>query len=283
MEGGTLPPRRPYSTRAEYGNEVSRIAILMYHAIEARASPTRFTLPLREFERQMRWLRDSGRYLLSLESVARAVRGECAVAGDAVAVTFDDGYESFYHHALPVLEQLVIPATMFVVAGKMGSSDDWMPPEVPRKPLMTAGQVRELPSRGIAVGSHSMAHPRLTQLDDVGLRQELVDSRMCLSELVGGDVDLLAYPYGRYDERVAEAARTAGYVSACSTRSGFNTDRGDPFALRRIDVYGTDTLPSFRHKLELGINDGSFRARTSYYGGRMLKAVLRPGRRGPGS
>jgi peptidoglycan/xylan/chitin deacetylase (PgdA/CDA1 family) len=266
---------------------MSRIAILMYHAIEARGNAARFTLPLREFERQMRWLQNSGRHLVSLEAVVRAVRGELTVAGEvaggAVAVTFDDGYEGFYHHALPVLEELAIPATMFVVAGKLGGSDDWMPPELPRKSLMTAGQVRELPSRGITVGSHSMTHARLTELDDVALGRELVDSRARLSELVGGAVDLLAYPYGHYDERVAQTARTAGYASACSTRSGFNTDTGDPFALRRIDVYGTDSLTSFRHKLELGINDGSFRARTSYYGGRMLNAVRRSGRQGPRS
>jgi peptidoglycan/xylan/chitin deacetylase (PgdA/CDA1 family) len=264
-----------------FSKRMSRIAILMYHGIEGGADAARFTLSVRQFERQMRWLRNSGRHLVSLEDVVRTIRAEGTIAGGAVAVTFDDGHESFYDHALPVLEELAIPATMFVVAGKLGGHDDWMPPELPRKPLMTAEQVQDLPARGVAVGSHSMTHARLTELDDVALRGELVDSRVRLTKVLGREVDLLAYPYGLYDEGVVRAARAAGYTSACSTRSGFNTAGTDVYALRRIDVYGTDSFSSFRHKLELGVNDGSVRARTNYYGARIWNMVRRLGRPSP--
>ena len=254
---------------------MSRIAVLMYHGIVAGRRSARFVLPLSEFERQMRWIREAGRPLVGLQEVVMAVRGDARIADSAVAVTFDDGHQSFSHHALPILEELGIPATMFVVAGKLGGTDDWMPADTPRKPLMTAEQVAELPSRGVSVGSHSATHANLPALGDAALRHELIDSRARLCELLGSDVDLLAYPFGRYDERVIEFAREAGYLAACSTRSGFNSEGTDPMALRRVDVYGTDSLRAFRHKLELGVNDGSIHARLGYYG-RRLRNALQP-------
>ena len=252
---------------------MKRVAILMYHRITAAPGGERFAVPRRAFEQQMRLLRDSGRPIVNVQDVVNGAAAEAALQDGAVAVSFDDGHEDFHRYALPVLESLDIPATMFVVAGKLGGTDDWMPAGNSRMPLMTAEQVRELPRRGISVGSHSLTHPRLPELDDTALGQELRESRERLSELAAHPVDLLAYPYGLHDERVVRMARAAGYVGACSTRSGFNTSDVDPMALRRIDVYGTDSLRAFQHKLELGANDGSIQARAGYLATRLIRKM----------
>ena len=252
---------------------MKKIAILMYHRIGPDSESSRYVCASKAFERQMLWLRRSGLAVVGLEQIVRSSTGAESVPRGAVAVTFDDGHEDFCRYALPVLESLKIPATMFVVAGKLGGTDDWMPADNPRMPLMAAEQVRELPRRGISVGSHSLTHPRLPELDDIALAHELRESRERLSEVLEHPVDLLAYPYGLHDERVVRMARAAGYAGACSTRSGFNASGVDPMALRRIDVYGTDSLRAFRHKLELGVNDGTIHARAGYLATRLIRKV----------
>ena len=66
-----------------------------------------------------------------------------------------------------------------------------------------------------------------------------------------------AYPYGLFDEDARLAVEEAGYRSACSVRSGFNGPGVDRFLLRRIEVFGTDTLWRFRQKLRFGANEVS--------------------------
>jgi peptidoglycan/xylan/chitin deacetylase (PgdA/CDA1 family) len=213
----------------------------------------------------MRWLRQSSQPIVELTTVVEAALGKGSVPEGAVAVTFDDGYADFYDVALPILQEQRIPATLFAVAGKLGGWNDWMPEGADRRPLMTGDQLQQLPEWGITVGSHSLTHARLPELDDEALARELQDSRARLADVLGQDVDLLAYPHGLYDERVMAFAHKAGYRGACSTRSGFNADGVEPLALRRIDVYGTDVLGDFRRKLAFGVNKATRTDQLRYY------------------
>jgi peptidoglycan/xylan/chitin deacetylase (PgdA/CDA1 family) len=75
-------------------------------------------------------------------------------------------------------------------------------------------QIGQLAQAGMAVGFHTLHHRRLVDLDDDGLRLALADGRQALEAATGRRVDLLAYPHGKADGRVAAAARTAGYRMA---------------------------------------------------------------------
>lgn len=255
---------------------MKRVAILMYHLVDhpTARGESRLCCSPSQFCQQMAWLHASGKAIVPLTDVVVTARGEGRVPANAVAVTFDDGYAGFYEYALPVLREFAIPATMFAVAGRVGGHNDWKADNnLPLRSLMSAQQLRELPDLGIAVGSHSMTHPRLPELDDGALEEELTGSRKRLEDLLGRPVSHLAYPYGHYDPRVIESARRAGYLGACSTRSGFNVTGVDPFSLHRIDVYGYDSLWQFRHKLELGTNDYSFATHLKYYWTRLAAAA----------
>ena len=83
-------------------------------------------------------------------------------------------------------------------------------------------------------------------------------------------MDHLAYPYGRYDDRVLCAAQAAGYRSAFSVQPGFNRRGIDRFRLRRLDVFGTDSAAALRRKITLGSNDGSLTHSLRYAGNRIL-------------
>jgi len=77
-------------------------------------------------------------------------------------LTFDDGYQSFYEHALPVLERYGFPATVFAVADRLGGTAEWLEAPAPRPPLMDAPTLRELRPSRRGGGSHSRTHPRLS-------------------------------------------------------------------------------------------------------------------------
>jgi hypothetical protein len=66
-----------------------------------------------------------------------------------------------------------------------------------------------------------------------------------------------------------------GYLSACSTRSGFNNKETDPYELRRIEVFGSDRLWNLKQKLKFGTNDDSWTLPAKYYLQRALSRLPR--------
>ncbi len=130
------------------------------------------------------------------------------------AVTFDDGFTSMARLACPILLEMHIPATLYIVVGGIGKTNVWDQREGDRAETMcTAAEVRELAELGFEIGSHSMTHPRLTRLSDAEVRSEIVDSKQALEDLLGRAVHSFSYPYGDQDARVRRMVAEAGYAS----------------------------------------------------------------------
>ena len=104
--------------------------------------------------------------------------------------------------------------------------------------MMTWEQLRAMVDRGHEVGSHSMTHQLLPQLDDAALDHEVAGSRRVLQEKLGCSVDTFCYPNGDADARVVRAVRDAGYAHALSTRWGPNHRGTDPYDISRCDIQG---------------------------------------------
>jgi peptidoglycan/xylan/chitin deacetylase (PgdA/CDA1 family) len=180
----------------------------------------------------------------------------------AFVVTFDDAFASVREHALPILQRLGIPATLYVPTGwigdapgraRWGEMERWDGPAGGEHlDLMTWDEISELADAGWEIGSHSVTHPRLTRLDDAALEEELRRSRTDLQERVGQQCLSIAYPYGDVDDRVVAAAQRTGY------RTGGALDRmrtirprrpSTPLRWRRLGVYLVDDSPRFEAKL----------------------------------
>ncbi len=131
-----------------------------------------------------------------------------------ILVTFDDGFESFITRALPVLEEMGIPAAVFVPFKYLGKKPSWIRsqdhPNADEK-LMSTTQLGELPVELIEVGSHTMSHPRLSRLRYIDLESEIIESRTALERTIQRPVKFMSLPYGDYDERVIEVSRRCGY------------------------------------------------------------------------
>lgn len=104
--------------------------------------------------------------------------------------------------------------------------------------MMTWEQLRAMVAQGHEVGSHSMSHQLLPQLDDAALDYEVAESRRVLEARLGCKVETFCYPNGDADARVVRAVKDAGYARALGTRWGPNDPGTVPFDLSRCDIQG---------------------------------------------
>lgn len=102
--------------------------------------------------------------------------------------------------------------------------------------IMGWDHLRALVRGGHEVGSHSLSHAILTQVDDAQLEHEVRGSRERLRAKLGTPCESFCYPNGNCDARVTEAVRRAGYLRAVTTTWGANAAGADPFRLRRCDT-----------------------------------------------
>ena len=247
---------------------MSRALILMYHSVDEPRSPveSRYCVRPNAFRAQMAEILRLGYQPIGVSDLASSIRDGRPPPTPSVAITFDDGFECFARNGLPVLEALHIPATVFAVAGLLGGTNTWMQERGwPARRLLNAGELREVQRQGVTVGCHSLSHVPLTQISEASLAAETLQAREVLSDALGSDVTLFAYPHGAQTERERQAVAVAGYLAACSTRSGFNGPGEDLFALRRIDIYGSDGVAAFRRKLQFGANRVGYRDLGRYY------------------
>lgn len=154
-------------------------------------------------------LLEPGEEELWLESDALQSVLDSVVGRSEVQITFDDGNASDLEHALPALRQRGLVATFFVVAGRLGEAG-----------ILDAGGLRALAAAGMPIGCHGMKHRPWRGLDERALREELVDAKRLLEEIVELPVTAAACPFGSYDRRVLRSLARAGY------RRVYTSDRG---------------------------------------------------------
>lgn len=185
-----------------------------------------------------------------------------------VVITFDDGYADNLF-AVDELLRRGMHATWFVVSGSIGRHPSWPATDRPAGRLLNAAELREMQSVGMEIGSHTVSHVRLTELDEVRRRSELVDSRREIEDVLGNAISSFAFPYGAWDRDCVKAVEQAGYRSACTTRTGWALRDGNPYLLRRLTVLNTDTASSVARKLYLGDNDASWTRVWGHFGSRV--------------
>jgi len=204
-----------------------RSAILTYHSLDDSGSV--ISTPPERFRRQMEFLASSSVPVVPLDEALR--RPNC------VAITFDDGFRNLLDHAVPLLDRLRLPATIFVVSGYCGGSNNWpsQPFGVPRLPLMDWRDLASLPP-WISIGAHTDTHPYLTALPEAECERELRVCRNQIEQHLGGRTRWLAYPYGSRSASVMTAAGRY-FDLAVGTSLQFLSSRSCAFDLPRIDAY----------------------------------------------
>lgn len=231
-----------------YAKFHTRIPILMYHRI-ASVPGERNSLPPEKFKEQLDYLKNRGYNTISLNDLYLHYTEQAPIPPKPVILTFDDGYEDNYSIALPLLRERNMKAIVFPIANWVGQENKWENFNHAITRTMDWDQLREWKHAGMEIGSHTLEHPFLTQCDAIGLKWELVDSKLVLEERLGSKMDFLCYPYGFFDDKTIVAAKKAGYKGAMAIYDKVPLWQQDLFALPRIPIPAKQPLWEFALKV----------------------------------
>jgi peptidoglycan/xylan/chitin deacetylase (PgdA/CDA1 family) len=217
----------------------------MYHFFgdpPATGDPEKLFIRQADFAAQLAQLRRDGWHALDLDGYLAALDG-APTPRRSYLLTIDDGHDSAFKIAAPMLAEAGIPSVLFVCPGRLGGRAGWSD-YYPSEPLATAEELLPLPGLGMELGVHGMDHTATIGMDDAALHKHIVQSRAELEQLVGRPARSFAFPFGKHDAAAREAIAGAGYDVAFAVAR----EEGR-FAADRVFVRRGDPLVLFRFKL----------------------------------
>lgn len=237
--------------------------VLMYHMVSEHRPKAKFNklrVTPAQFEKQVKWLSEQGFTFVTMSELHQNWSTQ-TLAPKTVAITFDDGYADNLHQAFPVLEKYKAKATIYVVVDR--HDRDWSTykkahhnsGELAKEVKLTDAEVQQLVASGlIEIGSHTLTHANLANLNDEQRQEELHESRSKLQALTGQAVESFAYPFGIYSDADVKAAFKAGYSTATTTVEGIDLYLPQPdfLQLQRIKISGKDNMLAFKCRINTG-------------------------------
>jgi peptidoglycan/xylan/chitin deacetylase (PgdA/CDA1 family) len=242
-----IVPLKAINPIGVHAGSYQTIPILCYHRLGTTGG--KMAVSPANFAAQMEWLVRNDYRVLRLGQLTGFLEGKEPLPPKSVVVTFDDGYESVYRYAFPVLRKLGLPATMFVYTDFVGAGD-----------AVSWPQLVEMQASGLMdVQSHSKSHRNLIERtageNDAryvrNLDQETAGPRDLIEQkLSGQQVRQYAYPYGDANDQVLEALTRQKYTLAVTVNPGGNAFFSQPLMLRRTMIFGDHDLEAFKARLQ---------------------------------
>jgi peptidoglycan/xylan/chitin deacetylase (PgdA/CDA1 family) len=123
-------------------------------------------------------------------------------------------------------------------------------------PFLSWENIVEMSKHGISFGAHSLSHPNLVTCDKNIVHKEILGSKIRIQEKLGTTINLFAYPYGKYNQKIKEIVSSNGFEIACSTKSGFIDQNSDFLELNRINIHSNvaDNIPMFNARINNFLN-----------------------------
>jgi peptidoglycan/xylan/chitin deacetylase (PgdA/CDA1 family) len=208
------------------------VPILMYHVINPAPAgapfPGLYVTPA-EFAEQMQGLKDAGYHAVTMDQMLAYWReGAPLPPGKPIVLSFDNGYQSQYTQALPVLRKL----------GWVGVENIQLTGLPPSQGGLSQAQVRGLIGAGWELDTQGYSHADLITLDSQQLHMQITQTRQTLERRYHVAVNWFCYPSGHYDSTVIQAVKEAGFVGSTTVVPGWAKPSEDPYRLPRLRVLG---------------------------------------------
>lgn len=229
------------------------VPVLCYHNF-SRTESDLMTVTQGDFEAQMKFLRDKGFTVISLDDLFDFFELRRQIPRKCVVITIDDGWRSVYEIAFPVLKKYNYPATLFLYTGIVVGSEKTLNWEM----------IRKMTKEGLDVQCHTKSHRSLIKKADresfrdyfFSVQNELTESSKTIKHNLDTEVRYLAYPYGDNNHLIVALLRKLGYRGAFTVDRGGNPFFADEYRIQRSMVLGTFDLEDFERNLTVRSSKG---------------------------
>ena len=223
------------------GKHKKNMLILYYHGVLNNEKES--------FHKQMSFIANHSKTV----SIADINTTNTTNNGPIVTITFDDAFENLLYNALPAINKYRIPTTIFVPSGNLGDYPKWniaqTHPDKTQK-VMTKKQIQDLSDTpNIEIGSHTVSHPYLTNLNEEDLKRQLTESKAFIENIIGKPINSISYPHGDYNDNVILAAKQAGYTYGYTVEPKNISSNQILMTIPRYAILPTDSI--FKIKLIL--------------------------------
>ncbi|MDP4090249.1 MAG: polysaccharide deacetylase family protein [Bacillota bacterium] len=222
----------------------SSVPVLMYHCIDKEVNPktgklNELKVPPEVFREQMAYLKDNGFTTITLEELYKFIVNNEQIPEKSIVITLDDGYVDNYTNGLPILKELGLTATVFIITDYVDKNGGYL----------TSGQLKEMYDSGIDIESHTLSHPRLNEKKYDVQVNELKASKEYLEKLLDKKAEFIAYPYGNYNSDTLKAAKEAGYKMGFLATGPWANKNNGVMLLRRIYISALKDMGSFKDRI----------------------------------
>ena len=184
------------------------------------------------FEQHLAYLQAEGYLSITLYDLLYHLTQGAPLPERPVIITFDDGYRDNYTNAFPLLQQYGFDATFFVLVEVTNQGE---------AEYLTWDMMREMHAAGMGIECHARVHEYLTDNDDARLTWQVLGCREALESQLGQRPRFIAYPSGRFDERVAAFFASDHYWGGVTTQQGTLHSSDALFEIKRLRVRNTTT------------------------------------------
>lgn len=219
-----------------------KVGVLMYHDIMEKPDRDDI-LSTQQFKQQMELLRKEGFVPISMDNYLDFIGKGKPVPDNAVLITFDDGYESFYQLAYPILKEYKYPAANFIIVSSIDK------PAASGRPKLTWDQMREMAQHDIGFYNHTYDMHRYGDTDGKGrkkpvttrnlylpdekrvetedeykqrVKDDLIRAEARLKEELGNTRSAVALPYGAYNDKLLAVLDSIGVEASFMVKEGRN-------------------------------------------------------------
>jgi peptidoglycan/xylan/chitin deacetylase (PgdA/CDA1 family) len=192
-----------------------RVPVLAYHRFGPTATDG-MMVKVSEFEAQLKWLKDNNYTVIPLRTLVNYIKGEGPPPPQkSVVITADDGHNTVLTYMQPLVKKYNVPVTLFIYPSAISNASY----------AMTWDQLKQLKESGLFdIQCHTYWHPNFNKdkkkmkSDEYQkmVQMQFVKSKEVLEKKMGTKVNLLAWPFGIYNDELETDAAKAGYVMAFS-------------------------------------------------------------------